>query len=69
MYRFSGQALREKRTQADLTQAQLAEKLGRRTTTVTHWEIGRRNPAGETLPALAKALGCQMEELFRVVTR
>ena len=56
--------IKELRLKANLTQRQLADKLGILRTAVAMWEIGRSVPATEKLPALAGALGCRIDDLF-----
>lgn len=53
--------LRKKR---NLTQSQLAEKLGTTQGAVSQWEKGTAFPSADKLPDLAKALGCSIEELY-----
>lgn len=48
-----------------MTQRQLAEKLNVRISTVSQWESGDRTPSARLFPALAAALGCSIDALFR----
>lgn len=48
-----------------MSQKELAEKMNVRQSTVSQWESGQRAPAARMLPALAAALGCSIDELFR----
>jgi transcriptional regulator with XRE-family HTH domain len=48
-----------------LTQAQLAEKVGCYPKDISRWETGVRNPGAKSLMALAKALGCSIEDLIQ----
>ena len=52
------------RIKRGLTQWQLADKIGVRTSTISQWEGGTRSPSAKLLPALAAALGCSIDELF-----
>jgi transcriptional regulator with XRE-family HTH domain len=52
-----GGRLRELREAAGWTQVQLAERAGLTREGVAQLEVGRRNPAWETVLALCKALG------------
>ena len=53
------------RIQAGLTQEQLAHEVGyKRQSTVGMWEAGDRTPPTKKLVALARALGCTIEELL-----
>lgn len=49
---------------ADLSQEQLAQRLGVHKQTVSDWERGIFNPSLETALSLARELGCSAEELF-----
>jgi transcriptional regulator with XRE-family HTH domain len=51
-----GQRLRVLRTEAGLTQAQLAEKVGMQPTAVARLELGGREPGWQTVQKLAAAL-------------
>lgn len=52
------------RTQAGLTQAQLAEKVGLSLNTILNFEKGRREPRSSDLQKIAAALGCGVSELL-----
>jgi DNA-binding XRE family transcriptional regulator len=54
---FMGLALRQKRRDALITQAELAVKLGVKPVTVNHWERGRKRPSLQHVKAL--------QELFK----
>jgi transcriptional regulator with XRE-family HTH domain len=56
--------LRELRSQAGLTQEQLAERAGVKRDAVARWERGVREPSWSNVIALADALGVSTE-LFR----
>src|SRR5262245_29930418 len=53
---FAGR-LRELRTEAGLTQEELAEKVGVKRDAIARWERGRREPRVSNVHALAEALG------------
>ena len=57
--------VKERRLGCNMTQEELAARLGVDRSCVTNWEIGARTPTTDKLPALAAALGCGIEELFR----
>lgn len=57
-------ALIRARHEAGLTQAQLAERMGRRQSLVSAIESGRRSPRIQTLADAARALGCQLRVEF-----
>lgn len=51
------QLIREARLKADLTQAELAERLGRDRAQVARWETGGQEPSFENLRAVVEACG------------
>lgn len=53
----SAQIIREARTKADLTQTDLAERLGRDRAQVARWETGGQQPSFENLQAVVEACG------------
>lgn len=53
--------LREKNNMA---QRELAEKMGVNQVTVSDWETGKSAPTAAKIPTLAKALGCEINDLF-----
>ena len=55
--------LASRRKTLGLTQAQLAEKVSVTRSAVAMWETGAGNPRFQTLPVLAEALGCTVDEL------
>ena len=59
-----GSLLRELRQQKNMTQQQLAEKLGLSGKTVSKWECGQGCPDLSVLPGLAAILGVSMEDLL-----
>lgn len=52
------------REQQRVTQKRFAEILGVSQPTVCEWESGRTNPTADKIPAIAKALGCEINDLF-----
>lgn len=57
--------LKDLRTQAQLSQQELADALGVCRTAVTKWENSNdAYPRPQMLPALASALGCKIDDLF-----
>lgn len=56
--------LKEHRIAAGLTQAALAEVMCVSPQAVGKWESGAAYPRASQLPALAKALGCSIDELY-----
>jgi DNA-binding XRE family transcriptional regulator len=57
-------AIREAREKAELTQAELAEKIGVCSKYVQSWEYGKRKPNGENLVKLAEILNAQPKDLL-----
>jgi transcriptional regulator with XRE-family HTH domain len=60
-----GVRLREARLGAGLTQAQLAERIGREHRTIHRWEYAARIPSLEDLLLLADALNTPLADLVR----
>lgn len=59
-----GAIIRARRTEASLTQAELAERLNVSAQSVSHWERGDSLPDIATLPNLACILGCPVDMLL-----
>lgn len=59
-----GQRVRSLRAGLGLSQARLAETIGKSVEWVRRIELGRASPSFETISALAKALGVSPAELF-----
>lgn len=57
--------IKKLRVFVNMTQKELAKKMGLSPSTVSMWEKGERNPRTEKLPELARALGCSIDELFQ----
>ena len=53
------------RSQAKLTQEELAGLLKVERSTVAMWEIGRALPRADKLPSLAKILNCSIDEILK----
>jgi transcriptional regulator with XRE-family HTH domain len=64
LYVQLGKLVRAKRDQADLTQGQLAERIGLTRTSISNIENGRQKIQLHTLYALATALGVPVEILL-----
>ncbi len=58
------QALIAARTEAGLTQAQLARKMKTTQSVIARWESGRIHPSTKTLARLAKATGTRLHINF-----
>ena len=65
--RLVGQAIRDARHQASLTQAQLAQRLQTTTPYITNVEAGRANLTVGQLASIADALDAVLEVNLRVV--
>ena len=53
------------RGKANMTQAQLAQKVGVSQKAVAKWEVGRSLPRADKLVCLANALDSSVDELLR----
>jgi transcriptional regulator with XRE-family HTH domain len=53
----SAQVIREARLKADLTQAELGERIGRDRAQIARWEISGQQPSFENLQAVVEACG------------
>lgn len=63
----AAQIIREARLKAELTQAQLAERLGRERAQVARWEIGGQEPSFENVVAVVEACGFELN--FQIAER
>lgn len=59
-----GARVAQARKDADLTQVQLAERLGVAQQTLAHYEVGRARIAADLLPVLAEVLDLSIDELL-----
>ena len=59
-----GQVIRDRRRQSEMTQQQVARRIGTSTPYVGHLESGKRHPSDEIVSRLADALGFERLELF-----
>jgi DNA-binding XRE family transcriptional regulator len=57
-------AIKLLREKADLTQEEVASKLGVGRTTVSMWESGMSMPRADLLPDLAKLFSCRIDDLY-----
>ena len=57
--------IKDRRTALGMTQEDLAARVGVERPAIALWEAGARTPTTDKLPALAQALGCGIEALFR----
>ena len=57
--------IKEAREKAGLTQQDIANELGVGQSTVAMWETQKSLPRTDKLPALAKILGCTIDELLK----
>lgn len=55
--------IRDLRRAADMTQTELAEKIGCTQKDVSRWERGQVKPSAETLRALSKVFGVSMDSI------
>lgn len=56
--------IRGERSRQDLTQEQLAERLGVAESTIRRWEMGATMPPSEMLAAMAGIFGCTTDWLL-----
>lgn len=61
---FDPEELKARRQEAGLSRERLARRAGLSTPGYTHFEHGRTKPAADTLPRLADALGCLIDDLY-----
>ena len=64
LLRTLGSRVRELRTHRELTQQELADRVGCRASYISHIENGLKGATVETLAAIAGALGVTLGELF-----
>ena len=57
--------IKKAREKAGFTQQDLADELGVSQSTVATWETQKSLPRTDKLPALAKILGCTIDELLK----
>ena len=57
--------LKDLRTKANISQVELAEKIGVTQSAVAMWETGEAIPRADKLPVLAEILGCSISDLFK----
>ncbi|MGE7129203.1 helix-turn-helix transcriptional regulator [Lysinibacillus xylanilyticus] len=65
-YKSLGSFLKTMRTKIDLTQAQLAEKLGVSQQTINSWENNKKFPSVKLIPDYAKILGVDENVFFKI---
>lgn len=56
--------IRKLRLQRNLTQQDIAQRLGISRVAVTKWETGEASPRAEMLPKIAEILLCKIDDLF-----
>jgi len=57
--------IKKYRVSRNLTQIELAQKLGVERTTLSMWESNKSNPKPDMLKRLAEALDCTVDELLK----
>ncbi len=62
--RTVGDAIKDMRECSDMTQAELAQKVGLATITIRQYENGSREPRFKTLQNIADALECDISDLI-----
>lgn len=58
--------IRGYRVSKNMTQMELAEKVGVSRSTVAMWENGSNVPSAELIPRIANALSCTTDQLFGI---
>lgn len=61
---FFAQRLKNFRTAAHISQAELAERIGLASSSVGNWELGRTRPDIANIPLICTALGITISEFF-----
>ena len=59
-----GQNIRQKRKEMDMTQWQLADKIGVSESQISNIEVGKRSTSPEKLAKIADALHCNVADLY-----
>lgn len=57
-------AIKARRLEIRMSQAELAQKMGVRQNTISGWERGTRQPSIAKIKQLARILGCSIEDLL-----
>lgn len=60
-----GQAIRENRIRLNMTQDELADRIGISQETIANYESGRRRPPIDTVAAMAHVFGLSVDDLLR----
>ncbi len=60
-----GTEIKKRREEKGLTQAELAKEVGCDRTNITHYEIGNKVPTVPMGKAIAKVLGCTVDDLAK----
>jgi len=58
------QEIKIMRERANMTQCELAQKIGVEQSAISMWETGEARPRTNKLPVLAKILNCTIDDLF-----
>jgi len=67
-YNYIGNAIREHREQAGLTQEELADRIGMRRSSITSIEMGRQNVLVHSLYSIAEAFNVPINNLLPAAT-
>lgn len=59
----AGEKIKSARLKRNLTQEEVAQKLGVKSAIISSWERGFRSPKFDTLQKLSEAIGCDIFEL------
>ncbi len=58
-------AIKKRRLELLMSQADLAQKVGVRQNTISGWELGTRHPSIAKLKILARVLECSINDLLK----
>ncbi len=59
--------LRQLRLRRGLTQQEVANALNVTKASISHWELGQRQPSVETVAQLASVLGCSLSDVVDAI--
>lgn len=62
--KFHPAAIRRRREALQMTQREMARRIGVSHVAIHNWETGGRRPRADLLPAIAAALDCTIDELY-----
>ena len=69
MYSFSGQKVRQRRTDLNIPLPQVAVAAERSVESIRAYEAGRSFPSAEVVARMAEVLGCEPGDFYEFVDR